>query len=112
MARDDVETASLRAADYVLLVLPLMGIAGIAAWTIWRTRRRTPSDFFLSGGSMAWWALGLSLFSSNIGSEHFVGLSGAAAIEGLPVAMFEWTASMLLLLLGFVFAPVYRRAKL
>jgi uncharacterized sodium:solute symporter family permease YidK len=99
------------------------------------------SDFFLSDRDMAWWAIGASLFASNIGTEHFVGQAGSAAgtllsaekgigeilqvefginwicthlssAEGMPVAFYEWSAAYLLLLLGWVFAPVYLRCNL
>ena len=51
-----------------------------------------------------------SLFASNVGSEHFIGQSGDGARRGLAVAMFELYAAILILLLGWVFAPIYRRA--
>ena len=64
-------------------------------------------DFFLAGRSMHWIAVGLSLFVSNIGSEHLVGLSGSAAASGVAVGFFEWHASFALLVLGWVCAPIY-----
>jgi SSS family solute:Na+ symporter len=68
------------------------------------------TDFFLANKSMSWWFVGTSLFASNIGSEHFVGQSGDGARRGLPVAMYEWYAALLLIMLGWLFAPVYRRS--
>lgn len=44
-------------------------------------RNKTTSEFFLSDRNMAWWAIGASLFASNIGTEHFVGQAGSAAGE-------------------------------
>lgn len=67
--------------------------------------------YFLSGRDMAWWAVGASLFASNIGSEHFIGLAGSGAAEGLPVSAFEWSAALLLLLLGYFFCPLYLRSR-
>ena len=64
-------------------------------------------DYFLAGRSMGWFPIGLSLFVSNIGSEHLVGLSGSAASSGLAVGFFEWHASFALLVLGWVCAPIY-----
>lgn len=64
-------------------------------------------EFFLAGRSMHWFAVGLSLFVSNIGSEHLVGLSGSAAASGVAVGFFEWHASFALLVLGWVCAPIY-----
>lgn len=59
---------------------------------------------------MVWWPVGASLFASNIGSGHFVGLAGTGAASGLAVAGFEWNALFVVLLLGWVFAPVYLTA--
>ncbi|CAK9001562.1 unnamed protein product [Durusdinium trenchii] len=56
---------------------------------------------------MPWWAVGLSIFASNIGTEHFVGQAGAAAEGGLAVAIYEWSAGLLIYFLGFGLAPLY-----
>lgn len=50
-------------------------------------------QYFLAGRSVGWWAVGMSLFSSNIGSEHFVGLAGSGAASGLAVGHFEFVTS-------------------
>jgi len=55
--------------------------------------------------------VGASLFASNIGSEHFIGLSGTGAATGIAVGAFEFNALVLLQLLGFVFLPVYIASK-
>ena len=70
---------------------------------------KATEDYFLAGRSMHWAAVGLSLFVSNIGSEHLVGLSGSAAASGVAVGFFEWHASFSLLVLGWVCAPIYLR---
>ncbi|RUS87246.1 hypothetical protein EGW08_004998 [Elysia chlorotica] len=56
---------------------------------------------------MTWLPIGASLFASNIGSEHFIGLAGSGAVSGIGVVSFEWGAVLLLLLLGWVFLPIY-----
>ncbi|KAI2578324.1 SLC5A2 isoform 1, partial [Pan troglodytes] len=75
-----------------------------------RTNRGTVGGYFLAGRSMVWWPVGASLFASNIGSGHFVGLAGTGAASGLAVAGFEWNALFVVLLLGWLFAPVYLTA--
>eukprot|EP01027_Heterolobosea_sp_BB2_P010155 GEZU01014934.1.p1 GENE.GEZU01014934.1~~GEZU01014934.1.p1 ORF type:complete len:202 (+),score=36.35 GEZU01014934.1:150-755(+) len=60
---------------------------------------------------MTWWTVGASLFVSNIGSEHFIGLAGSGASIGVAVGWFEWTAILILLLLGFVFVPIYLKSQ-
>ena len=68
------------------------------------------SDYFLAGRDVGWLAVGASLFASNIGSEHLVGLAGTGAASGLAVGHFEWLASFILLLLGWLFVPFYLRS--
>lgn len=63
--------------------------------------------YFLAGRTMPWFAVGASLFSSNIGSEHFVGLAGAGAAAGIALILFEWFPILLILMLGWLFLPVY-----
>jgi solute:Na+ symporter, SSS family len=82
---------------------------GVAAWA-WRGeagKGRTSADYFLAGRNVGWFVVGGSLFASNIGSEHLVGLAGTGAASGVAVAQFEVLASLVLLLLGWVFVPFY-----
>ncbi|XP_075034810.1 sodium/glucose cotransporter 2 [Mixophyes fleayi] len=60
---------------------------------------------------MSWFPVGASLFASNIGSGHFVGLAGTGAAGGLAVAGFEWNALFVVLLMGWIFVPVYLTAE-
>lgn len=64
-------------------------------------------DYFLAGRTMHWIPVGASLFASNLGSEHFVGLSGSGATGGIGIGVFEFTAMFIILLLGWFFMPVY-----
>lgn len=72
-----------------------------------RKRKAGSEDYFLAGRDIGWIAAAASLFASNIGSEHLVGLAGSGAGSGLAVGHFEWLASFCLLLLGWVFVPFY-----
>lgn len=72
--------------------------------------RRSSADYFLAGRNVAWWVAGASLFASNIGSEHLIGLAGTGAASGLAVGHFELLAAFMLLLLGWVFVPLYLRS--
>jgi len=77
----------------------------------WVTRREatrsSAADYFLGGRNTGWFVIGASLFASNIGSEHLVGLAGTAAASGVAVSQFELLASLILLILGWVFVPFY-----
>src|SRR5450432_3581886 len=72
---------------------------------------RTSEDYFLAGRHIGWFAIGASLFVSNISTEHFIGLAGSGATSGLAAGNFEWQASMILLLLAWVFVPFYLRSN-
>ncbi|XP_078195239.1 sodium/glucose cotransporter 1 isoform X2 [Callithrix jacchus] len=74
------------------------------------TNRGTVGGFFLAGRSMVWWPIGASLFASNIGSGHFVGLAGTGAASGIAIGGFEWNALVLVVVLGWLFVPIYIKA--
>ncbi|KAM4719402.1 sodium/glucose cotransporter 1-like isoform 2-T2 [Anableps anableps] len=75
-----------------------------------RTNRSTVGGFFLAGRSMVWWPIGASLFASNIGSGHFVGIAGTAAAAGIAIGGFEWNALIVVIILGWLFVPIYIKA--
>ncbi|XP_029964409.1 sodium/glucose cotransporter 2 isoform X2 [Salarias fasciatus] len=77
---------------------------------MFRGNRGTVGGYFLAGRTMTWWPVGASLFASNIGSAHFVGLAGTGAASGIAVGGFEWIALFIVLLLGWLFVPVYLTA--
>jgi len=74
-------------------------------------RGRTSEDYFLASRNVGWFAIGASLFVSNISTEHFIGLAGSGATSGLAVGHFEWLACLILLILGWVFVPFYLRSN-
>ncbi len=68
-------------------------------------RWKGSEEFFLAGRSLTWPLIGLSLFATNISTEHFVGLAAGGNREGLVQGGYEWIASYCLLVLAGVFAP-------
>ncbi len=92
--------------DYIFIALYFCVVAGIGYWSS-RTSLENSDSYFLGGRTIGWMAIGASLFSSNISSEHFIGLAGSGASSGLAVGQFEWLACLILLLLGWFFAPFY-----
>ncbi|KAF2368769.1 Sodium/solute symporter [Trinorchestia longiramus] len=93
----------------VVVYLVLVFAAGI--FSLFRPNRNTVSGYFLAGRYMTWLPVGASLFASNIGSEHFIGLAGSGAAAGVAVGAFELNALLLLQLLGWVFLPVFIASK-
>ena len=71
-----------------------------------RKKEKTTEDYFLAGRNSGWVAVGLSIFATNISSEHFIGLAGAGASRGFAVAQFELMAIFILIILGWFIAPI------
>ena len=100
--------------DFSIIAGYFVLVFSISAILIIRDKRRSKasasSEYFLGGRNMGWFIIGASLFASNIGSEHLVGLAGAGASGDFPAAQFEILAAFMLLLLGWVFVPFYIRS--
>ncbi len=95
--------------DWAVIAIYFTAVFAIAYWSILKERsgEKSATDYFLAGRNVGWFVVGASLFASNIGSEHLVGLAGAGASSGLALGQFELQASLILLLLGWVFVPFY-----
>jgi SSS family solute:Na+ symporter len=85
------------------------GILLAVAWWVVRKGKETADDYFLAGRNLGWWIIGASIFASNIGSEHIVGLAGSGAADGVALAHYELHA-WCLLVLAWVFVPFYMRS--
>ncbi|KAM6933135.1 sodium/glucose cotransporter 2 [Xenentodon cancila] len=97
-------------ADISVIVGYFLMVISVGIWSMFRTNRGTVGGYFLAGRTMTWLPVGASLFASNIGSGHFVGLAGTGAASGIAVGGFEWNALFIVLLLGWLFVPVYLTA--
>ncbi len=94
--------------DWLVIALYFGLLLGIAWWVI-RKAKDTPDDYFLAGRNLGWFIIGASIFASNIGSEHLVGLAGSGATDGVAMAHYELHA-WCLLVLGWVLVPFYMRS--
>jgi SSS family solute:Na+ symporter len=92
-----------------LVVLGYFGILFGLAWWVIKSGKDTTDDYFLAGRNLGWLVVGASIFASNIGSEHLVGLAGSGATSGVALAHYELHA-WCLLVLGWVLAPFYMRS--
>jgi SSS family solute:Na+ symporter len=90
--------------DYATFCLYLVGLSGIGLWA-GRKESFDADDYFLAGHSLPWYAVGGSFVASNISSEHFIGMIGAAMVYGICVAMAEWGNVLSFSLLIWVFIP-------
>ena len=100
---------NLHAFDILVIAAYFLVLLGIGYWAA-RREKNVSADYFLASRDVGWFAVGASLFASNIGSEHLVGLAGTGAASGLAVGHFEWLACLILLLLGWLFVPFYLRS--
>ena len=97
--------------DFAVIGLYFILIFAIAAYVTKKEKASSSAQgYFLGGRDLGWFAIGASLFASNIGSEHLIGLSGSGARGAFPEAQFEILASLILLLLGWVFVPFYLKS--
>ena len=90
--------------DWIVIAVYFSILAGIVYWS--SKRQESSDDYFLAGRNVGWFAIGASLFASNIGSEHIVGLAGAGATSGTGMAHWELHA-WVMIMLGWVFVPFY-----
>ncbi|XP_069065813.1 sodium/myo-inositol cotransporter 2 [Pleurodeles waltl] len=98
---------TLEGGDIAVLVLYFVFVLAVGLWSMWRTKRSTVTGYFLAGKSMVWWPVGASLFSSNVGSGHFIGLAGSGAASGIAVNAYEWNGLFCVLALAWLFLPIY-----
>lgn len=104
-----VTSKTLTGLDIGIIAVYFIIIFGIGVY--FARKGRNSVDYFLAGRNVGWFAIGASLFVSNISTEHFIGLAGSGATSGLAVGHFEWLACLILLILGWVFVPFYLRSN-
>ena len=101
-------TSVLQQLDWIVLGIYFLALIGVAVWVFIQKNSNT-EDYFLAGRNVGWFVIGASIFASNIGSEHVVGLAGTGFESGTPMAHYELHA-WIVLLLGWLFLPFYIRS--
>ena len=99
----------MQALDWVVVLAYFAIILGLA-WWVFKRGKDTADDYFLANRNLGWFIVGASIFASNIGSEHLVGLAGSGATSGVALAHYELHA-WAILVLGWVFVPFYMRSR-
>jgi SSS family solute:Na+ symporter len=94
--------------DWIVIGVFCCALVGIVLWVV-SQKNDNSADYFLGGKDATWIAIGASIFASNIGSEHLIGLAGAGASSGMAMAHWEIQGWMILIL-GWVFVPFYTRS--
>jgi len=100
----------LTSLDWIIILFYFAVIAGISWWAVKKKDKTSADDYFLAGRHLGWFVVGASIFASNIGSEHLVGLAGSGATDGVALAHYELHA-WCLLVLGWVMGPFFMRSK-
>ncbi|MFA3783885.1 sodium/solute symporter [Melioribacteraceae bacterium 4301-Me] len=95
--------------DGIIVIAYLLAVIVIGLYNS-KNRDKNVNEYFLAGRNLSWFAVGISLFATNISSEHFIGLAGSGSMRGLAVGQFELIAIFLLILLGWVIAPIYKKS--
>lgn len=98
----------MEALDWIVIGVFALALIGIIVWVV-KQKQNDSADYFLGGRDATWIAIGASIFASNIGSEHLIGLAGAGASSGMAMAHWEIQGWMILIL-GWVFVPFYSRS--
>ncbi|MBD5301369.1 MAG: sodium/solute symporter [Bacteroides sp.] len=98
----------MAALDWLVIGIFAIALIGVIVWVM-RQKQNNAADYFLGGKDATWIAIGASIFASNIGSEHLIGLAGSGASAGMAMAHWEIQGWMILLL-GWVFVPFYTRS--
>jgi SSS family solute:Na+ symporter len=98
----------LESLDWIVIGIYFLCIFGVTVWVLKRKQKST-EEYFLAGRNMGWFVIGCSIFASNIGSEHVVGLAGAGASNKIPMLIYEIQA-WVVLMLGWLFLPFYSRS--
>ena len=101
-------TTVLEGLDWIVLGIYFLALILVAVWVVLQKNKNT-EDYFLAGRNVGWFVIGASIFASNIGSEHVVGLAGTGFESGAPMAHYELHA-WIVLLLGWLFLPFYIRS--
>lgn len=103
---------NLDSLDLIVIASYFVLVFAIAFFMVRKGKKNSGAseNYFLGGRNLGWFAIGASLFASNIGSEHLIGLAGAGAAGDFAAGQFEILAAFMLLLLGWVFVPFYLKS--
>ncbi|HBO42538.1 MAG TPA: Na+/glucose cotransporter, partial [Planctomycetaceae bacterium] len=105
-----MDTFPLHWLDYLAFGLYFVGLCGIGYWA-GRREKTGSEDYFLAGRTLPWYVVGTSFIASNISTEHFIGMIGAAYIYGISIAMYEWGNINAFSVLIWLFIPFLLAAK-
>ena len=98
------ESFSLAPLDYVAIV-SFFAMLSVVGYLAGRGERANSEEYFLAGKKLPWYVVGGSFIASNISSDQFIGMVGAAMVYGVCVSLFEWANVATFAILIWVFIP-------
>jgi solute:Na+ symporter, SSS family len=99
--------------DWIVLSVVMAGSLSFGLYMAYRKKAgQNSSNFFLGGRNIKWPVIGASLFATNIGAEHLVGLSGDAYRYGLSAGSVELTTAITLGFACAILFPYYIKNKI
>lgn len=103
---------SLTLLDTGMVIGYAVFIFGLAQWVSRRSVAASSAGYFLADRTLPWWAIGTSLIAANISAEQIVGMAGSGYAIGIAIASYEWMAAATLLIVGFLFLPVFLKHRI
>jgi len=104
---------SLTFIDWIILCIVITGSLSYGLYMAHRKKgSENSTNFFLGGRSIKWPLVGASLFATNIGAEHLVGLSGDSYRYGLSAGSVELTTAITLGFACSILFPYYMKNKI
>ncbi|XP_014672399.1 PREDICTED: sodium/glucose cotransporter 2-like [Priapulus caudatus] len=91
--------------DLLVIAAYFVLVLAVGLTVTFLASKRNVKGYFLASREMLWLPVGASLYMSNIGSEHFIGLAGTGAASGIAIVMFEFSSAVLVVILGWLFMP-------
>ncbi|MBN2212380.1 MAG: sodium/solute symporter [Sedimentisphaerales bacterium] len=106
-----MDSFALEGWDYFAFALYFVLLCAIGFWA-GRKEKTDSEDYFLAGRTLPWYVVGTSFIASNISTEHFIGMIGAAFIYGVSIAMYEWGNINSFSVLIWLFIPFLLATKI
>lgn len=96
------------AVDWLVIVAYFLVMAGIGLH--FSRRNRNLKDFMFGGGSMPWFAVGISLIATSISASTFLGNPSYTFAKDMKLLMLGIGSIFSIFIIGWVFIPRYKAA--
>lgn len=91
----------------------IVGYIVILIWIAIRAsmRKKKDDNLFLANKSLGWFAIGLTMWGTNVGPSMLLASASAGYSTGIVSGNFAWYAFLFIMMLAFIFAPRYLGAS-